>query len=65
MATSKPRRIVDRAGVAAYLATTERNIRHLVETRRIPFVRMGERTIRFDLDQIDAWLDEHTTEAAS
>lgn len=60
----KPRRIVTRPDVAAYLATSERNIRHLVETRRIPFVRVG-RLIRFDLDQVDAWLDEHTTEAAS
>lgn len=60
----KPRRIVTRSDVVACLATSERNIRHLVETRRIPFVRVG-RHIRFDLDQIDVWLDEHTTEAAS
>ena len=56
------RRIVDRAGVAEYLHVGERAVKTLVETRRIPFVRVG-RHIRFDLDRIDAWLDENTTEA--
>jgi excisionase family DNA binding protein len=39
--------------------TTERHIRHLVTTRRIPFLKVGG-LIRFDPDAIDAWLAEHT-----
>lgn len=61
---AKARRIADRAETAEYLRTSDRHVRHLVETRGIPFVRVG-RKIRFDLDVIDAWLDANTTEAAS
>ena len=58
------RRIVDIIAVAAYLATTERHVRRLVDTRKIPFHHVG-RKVRFDLDAIDVWLDEHKVEAAS
>ena len=37
--------------------TTERHIRHLVTTLRIPFLKVGG-LIRFDPDAIDAWLAE-------
>lgn len=42
--------------VAELLAVTERHIRRLVHERRIPYVKWGH-LIRFDPDEIAAWLD--------
>lgn len=47
------------AQLACYLGDTERHIRKLIFERRIPVVRVGGK-VRFNLDAIDAWLDEHT-----
>lgn len=38
------------------LGVNERHIRRLVHERRIPFVKWGH-LLRFDPDEIDAWLD--------
>ncbi|MDP9388446.1 MAG: helix-turn-helix domain-containing protein [Actinomycetota bacterium] len=35
---------------------TERHIRRLVQERRIPFIKRGH-PLRFDPDEIDAWVD--------
>lgn len=42
--------------VAEQLGVNERHIRRLIHERRIPFVRWGH-LLRFDSDEIDAWLD--------
>jgi excisionase family DNA binding protein len=53
---SHPRRpLLDVAEVAAYLRDSPRHIRRLVAERRIPCVKVG-RYVRFDPDEIDAWL---------
>jgi excisionase family DNA binding protein len=57
-------RVTDVAGAATYLATSERHIRELVYTRVIPFYKVG-RKLRFDLKDLDRWLRNHRTEAAS
>lgn len=57
-------RLVDIAATAAYLGTTERHIRELVYTRRIPFVKIG-RALRFDVRDLDRWIDINKTKAAS
>lgn len=49
------RPLLDIAGVAEYLGTSERHIRRLVSERRIPHVKLGG-LVRFNLDTIDAWL---------
>ena len=38
------------------LGVNERHIRRLVHERRIPFVKWGH-LLRFDPQEIDAWLD--------
>lgn len=48
--------LLDSAQVAHRLGVTERLIRRLVAERRITFVRVG-RYVRFDPDDIDAWID--------
>lgn len=48
-----PRELLDVAGAADYLATSERHVRFLVHKREIPHTRVG-RFLRFlprDLDQ--------------
>jgi excisionase family DNA binding protein len=58
-------RLLDVAGVADYLGTSERHIRRLVEERRMPFIKLGDgrsARLRFDTARLDAWLDEHSFE---
>jgi len=47
---------MDLPTVAAQLGVNERHIRRLVHERRIPFVKWGH-LLRFDPQEIDAWLD--------
>lgn len=55
---------LDVDGIADYLDTTVRNIRHLVATRQIPVTKLGGK-LRFDRRRIDQWMNAHTTEAES
>jgi excisionase family DNA binding protein len=50
--------LLDIAGVAAYLATTERHVRRLVAERRIPHSKVGG-LVRFRVDAIDRWLADN------
>lgn len=59
--TRRRRPLVNAAQLATYLGDTERHIRKLVFERRIPVIRVGGK-VRFNLDTIDLWLDEHTEE---
>jgi excisionase family DNA binding protein len=57
MATETARRpLMDLSTVATYLGVGERHVRRLVLERRIPFIKWGH-LLRFDPDEIDAWLD--------
>ena len=47
---------MDLLTVAEQLGVNERHIRRLVYERGIPFVKWGH-LLRFDPDEIDAWLD--------
>ncbi len=50
------RPLMDLPTVAKYLGVGERHIRRLVQERRIPFIKWGH-PLRFDPDEIDAWVD--------
>ncbi len=50
------RPLMDLPAVAERLGVNHRHIRRLVHERRIPFVKWGH-LLRFDPDEIDAWLD--------
>jgi excisionase family DNA binding protein len=57
--------LLDVEGAAAYLGTTTRHVRRLVEERRIPFIKLGPgrfARLRFDTARLDAWLEEHSFE---
>ena len=51
------RALMDLPAVAERLGVGERHIRRLVYERRIPFIKWGH-LLRFDPDEIDAWIDE-------
>lgn len=48
--------LLDLAGVAAFLGTTERHVRRLVFERRIPYLKLGNR-LRFDPARLVPWLE--------
>jgi excisionase family DNA binding protein len=49
-------RLLSIGQLAERLGTTPRHVRRLVAGRRVPFVKVG-RLVRFDPDDIAAWLD--------
>lgn len=55
--TSTDRTLWDIGTVASRLGVETRHVRRLVSERRIPFIKWG-RLLRFDPDEIEAWLDE-------
>ena len=57
------RPLIDINEVAARLGVEVRHVRRLVHERRIPFVKWGH-LLRFDPDEIDAWIDAHRQEPA-
>ena len=51
------RALIDLPAVAERLGVNQRHIRRLVAERRIPFLKWGH-LLRFDPDEIEAWLDQ-------
>lgn len=49
-------RLLSIGQLAERLGTTPRHVRRLVAERRVPFVKVG-RLVRFDPDDIAAWID--------
>jgi excisionase family DNA binding protein len=43
--------------IAEHLGVSTRHIRRLVSERRIPYIKWGH-LLRFDPDEVSAWLDE-------
>ena len=51
----RQRPLLDVPGVATYLTISVRHVRRLVAERRMPHHKVGH-LVRFDPDEIDAWL---------
>jgi excisionase family DNA binding protein len=65
MTANRRGRLLDVAGAAEYLGTSERHIRRMVEEQRLPYYKLGpgrSARLRFDTARLDAWLDEHSFE---
>lgn len=54
--------LIDLPTLALRLGVNERHVRRLVQERRIPFIKWGH-LIRFDPDEVDAWVDENRRSA--
>jgi excisionase family DNA binding protein len=50
--------LIDVEALAETLGVGVRQVRRLVEERRIPFIKVG-RYVRFDVDDVARWVDEH------
>lgn len=50
------RMLLDVDQAAEHLTVTPRFVRTLVAERRVPFLKIGK-FIRFDINDLDAWLD--------
>ena len=53
--------LLDATGAARYLSLSESYIRKAVANRRIPFVRIGKRTL-FRRADLDGWVNCHVVE---
>ena len=51
--------------LAEYLGVSPQAVRHMVYRRQIPFIRLGAKRLRFDLAEINAWIDAQRVGAAS
>lgn len=58
-----PLPLMDLPAVAERLGVNHRHIRRLVHERRIPFIKWGH-LLRFDPDEIDAWIEQARVPAA-
>ena len=58
------RRLVDIEAAAEHLTVSVRYMRTLVAERRIPYLKVGK-YIRFDLGELNAWLDRCRIDEAS
>jgi excisionase family DNA binding protein len=57
-----PDRLLDIKEVAYWLNTTERHIRRLVEKKKIPNLKVGDK-LRFDPVAIRLWMNENRRDA--
>ena len=56
---SVPRRLMDITEASLYIGLNVDTIYRMVSQRRIPFVKVGRRTM-FDVHLLDEWLADHT-----
>jgi excisionase family DNA binding protein len=54
--------LLDITAVAKHLGVNVRHVRRLIAERRIPFIKWGH-LIRFDPDEIAAWLERNRRRA--
>ena len=54
--------LLDKPAAAARLGTTVRHLTDLVQSRKIRFVRLGHRTIRFRPADLDQYIEDNTVE---
>ncbi len=63
-APGPPRLIVGAAAIGAFLGLTERQVLHLIETGRLPVVRLGRR-VAARPTTLERWIDERERAAAN
>ena len=51
-------RIVNQKEAAKFLNVSHNTVKWLIKTRQIPFVRLGKRLIKFDLNRLAEWLSD-------
>ncbi len=54
--------LLDKQAAADFLGISRRHVDYLVTKRRIPFVRVGGRTIRFRPEDLRTWVEDNRSE---
>ena len=52
------RQLVDKDYLSEIMGVSPRTVENWVRRREIPFIKVGRNLLRFDLDEIDAWIAE-------
>lgn len=55
--------LLDVPGIAAYLAMSERQVRHILAQRRVPVIKIGQ-LVRVRRADLDAYLTANTREVS-
>ena len=63
MPTPKGDSLLTLEEAGAYLHVSPETLRRWTAQRRIDFVRVGQRLIRFRRSALDAWIEAHTAKA--
>ena len=63
-AADGPRELVGTDDIAVRLGVNTSFVRRLVYERRIPYFKIGK-LVRFDLDEIDSWLERQRVDTLS
>lgn len=53
------------AEAAAYLGVAEKTLRKMTSERRVPFIRISSRCVRYDKAALDRWIEERSIPARS
>lgn len=48
---------------ASYLGIKVATLRSMVSRRQVPHIRLGPQLVRFDIDELEKWLREHSVAA--
>lgn len=54
----KKRQLIDVNELAEYLKITVETLYNWISQKKIPYVKVGSRLVRFDLEKIDEWLEQ-------
>ena len=57
----KTERLLTRRELAEYLSVSENSVDRYVKYDRLPFIRLGKRSIRFRRGSVDLWIEERET----
>ena len=56
------RRLLTIAEAAGYLGIKKKTLYGMTSQRRIPYVKIDGKLLRFDQAELDAWVEEHKVE---
>jgi excisionase family DNA binding protein len=58
------KRLLTVKAAALYMSVSPITLYHWVSRREIPFVKLAHKAVRFDIRQLDRWIDKHAHKTA-
>lgn len=58
------KRLLNIEEASEYLGVAEKTLYHWVSMKKIPFVKLSHKVLRFDNEKIDGWIEENTVDTA-